>query len=97
MGAAAFEDVLLAVVEDALPAVVEDALLAVVDGAAIAVLLGTVVFPEPPQNVIKRLTYKFKVQAIFPLKKHRATNVVFLAGHLDLIVIWFEKSGVACS
>ena len=53
MGAAAFEDVLLAVVEDAL--------LAVEDGAAIAVLLGTVVFPEPPQNVIKRLTYKFKV------------------------------------
>jgi len=40
----------------------EDILLAVVDGAAIAVLLGTVVFPEPPQNVIKRLTYKFKVQ-----------------------------------
>jgi hypothetical protein len=47
----------------------EDTLLAVVDGAAIAaLLLGTVVFPEPPQNVIKRLTYKFKVQAIFPFE-----------------------------
>ena len=89
MGAAAFEGVLLAVVEDALPAVVDD--------AAIAVLLGTVVFPEPPQNVIKRLTYQYKVQAISPLKKYRVTHVVFLAGHLDLIVIWFEKSGVACS
>ena len=69
MGAAAFEDVLLALVEDVLLAVVEDALLAVVDGAAIAVLLGTVVFPAPPQNVIKRLTYKFKVQTIFTFKK----------------------------
>lgn len=69
MGAAAFEDVLLAVVEDALPAVVEDALPAVVDDADIAVLLGTVVFPAPPQNVIKRLTYKLKVQAIFHFKK----------------------------
>ena len=69
MGAAAFEDALPAAVEDALLAVVDGALPAVVDDAAIAVLLGTVAFPEPPQNVIKRLTYKYKVQAIFPLGK----------------------------